>query len=84
MKIKVFGDTHPGMVRENNEDAYGIFPELSLYVVADGLGGHAGGEVASHDGGIDLVIQHREVMPAGGQKWSLSRAHRQWPSIFDF
>ncbi len=47
MEIKVFGNTHSGMVRGNNEDAYGIFPDLSLYVIADGLGGHAGGEVAS-------------------------------------
>ncbi|MBI5192314.1 MAG: Stp1/IreP family PP2C-type Ser/Thr phosphatase [Nitrospirae bacterium] len=47
MEIKVFGDTHTGLVRTHNEDALGIFPELSLYVVADGLGGHAGGEVAS-------------------------------------
>jgi protein phosphatase len=35
------------MVRSSNEDAYGIYPDLSLYIVADGLGGHAGGEVAS-------------------------------------
>lgn len=47
MKIKVFGSTHIGMVRSNNEDAYGIYPELSLFIVSDGLGGHAGGEVAS-------------------------------------
>lgn len=47
MEISVSGNTHTGMVRDNNEDAYGIFPDLSLYIVADGLGGHAGGEVAS-------------------------------------
>lgn len=47
MVIKVFGDTHTGLVRTHNEDAFGISPELSLYIVADGLGGHAGGEVAS-------------------------------------
>jgi len=35
------------MVRQSNEDAYGIYSDLSLYIVADGLGGHAGGEVAS-------------------------------------
>ena len=36
-----------GRVRRENEDAFGLFPELGLYVVADGLGGHAAGRVAS-------------------------------------
>jgi|SRR5215813_10376639 len=38
--------THVGR-RPNNEDAYRLAPELGLYVVADGLGGYEGGEVAS-------------------------------------
>lgn len=47
LEIIASGNTHKGMVRHHNEDAYGIYPDLSLYIVADGLGGHAGGEVAS-------------------------------------
>lgn len=47
MEIKAFGDTHTGKVRSHNEDTYGMYPELSLFILADGLGGHAGGEVAS-------------------------------------
>ena len=47
MEIVASGNTHKGLVRLNNEDAYGIYPDLSLYIVADGLGGHAGGKVAS-------------------------------------
>jgi len=47
LEIMASGNTHKGLVRHNNEDAYGIYPDLSLYIVADGLGGHAGGEVAS-------------------------------------
>ncbi len=36
-----------GCVRENNEDNYGTAPELNLFVVSDGMGGLACGEVAS-------------------------------------
>jgi protein phosphatase len=36
-----------GRVRAENQDAYGVFPALGLYVVADGLGGHVSGSVAS-------------------------------------
>jgi PPM family protein phosphatase len=39
--------SHPGLRREDNEDSYVARPDLGLYVVADGMGGHAAGEVAS-------------------------------------
>ncbi len=38
--------THTGR-RQNNEDALNVSPSLGLYVVADGMGGYEGGEVAS-------------------------------------
>ena len=39
--------THPGLKRSNNEDCYEADPALALWLVADGVGGHTGGEVAS-------------------------------------
>jgi len=46
--IASFGITDVGPVRANNEDCLLRDDALSLYVVTDGMGGHAAGEVASH------------------------------------
>ncbi len=39
--------THPGLRRDNNEDCFLSAPDADLWVVADGMGGHEAGEVAS-------------------------------------
>lgn len=47
MDIRSAAQTDVGRVREKNEDAYFSSDELGLYVVADGMGGHVGGQMAS-------------------------------------
>ena len=42
-----FGVSHKGCVRDHNEDNYLLEPQTGLWVVADGMGGHEAGEVAS-------------------------------------
>jgi protein phosphatase len=47
LRIEVAGETNVGMKRTHNEDNFSIIEDSGLYVVADGMGGHASGEVAS-------------------------------------
>lgn len=47
MALQMHALTHPGHIREHNEDAHGLHPEVGLAVLADGMGGSLAGEVAS-------------------------------------
>jgi protein phosphatase len=47
LSVKTAGLTDQGQVRTNNEDAVWVDPKLGLLIVADGMGGHQSGEVAS-------------------------------------
>lgn len=61
--------THPGLKRENNEDCFLSAPNADLWVVADGMGGHEAGEVASA-----IVRETFEDFVQKGTPFSLSDA----------
>jgi protein phosphatase len=47
LPVAACGFSHAGRQREENEDAFGSFLDERLFIVADGMGGHNAGEVAS-------------------------------------
>src|SRR6185436_4915670 len=47
MRISAAGLTDVGLQRDHNEDTYRCLDEYRLYIVADGMGGHNSGEIAS-------------------------------------
>lgn len=60
--LKSASATNVGLVRDNNEDCYLSRPDLGLWLVADGMGGHEAGEIASA-----LVKEHIEKAISQGE-----------------
>lgn len=72
MRVVSAGLTDVGRKRNHNEDSYLIDDEIQLYVVADGMGGHAGGGTASR---IAVETIDRELRKAWEAKESVFRVN---------
>ena len=78
MRVRFSGETNVGMKREHNEDAYYLPQSERLAIVADGMGGHASGEVASRMAVETIVGFFRETEDEQELTWpfKVDRASR--------
>jgi len=65
IRIAVSALSDVGRVRTNNEDSFGYDESLGIYVVCDGMGGMASGEVASSHAVAAIVKSYAETAPQG-------------------
>ncbi len=69
MRIEVAGRSHVGMKRNHNEDAFLVLADEQLYCVADGMGGHASGEIASRIAVEELEDFYRRTAKDADLTW---------------
>lgn len=83
LQVQAAGGTDVGLQREHNEDSYAVNQELGLFLVADGIGGAASGEVASrlavdavqacfrNDGDLEITQPSELEEPVGPEELQL-------------
>jgi len=60
IQLRSWAASHPGFVRTHNEDAFVDRPDLGVWAVADGAGGHDAGELAS-----GMIVEALSALPPG-------------------
>jgi protein phosphatase len=75
LRVTSAAASHPGLRRPENEDAHCVRPDLGLYLVADGMGGHVAGEVASRT--VAVAIEQFIAETAAADAGSV------WPFPYD-
>ena len=92
-KVNCAGDSNPGRVRRNNEDAWHMDPERGIFLVVDGIGGQAAGEKAAEialgrvrarlerlTGTAEQRIREAIAM-ANNEIFGAARGHPEWEGM---
>ncbi|PYT22233.1 MAG: hypothetical protein DMG57_35995 [Acidobacteria bacterium] len=92
-KLRCAGDSHPGLVRSNNEDRFHFDPDRGIFLVIDGIGGHAAGEKAA-DIALSMVRSRLEretgsagerireaITVANNEIFRLARTNPKWDGM---
>lgn len=82
LRCEMTAATHTGKVRDANEDCLRIMPDLHLAVLADGMGGHNAGEVASRMS-VDALCDFYEERAAGVRSSANEPAGNLLPEAFN-
>lgn len=79
MQFEVYAQTDVGLKRDINQDAILVDHDLNLFIVADGMGGHKGGEVASALAveTVQEMIARRAADPKLSSRKILAEAYRE-------